>query len=182
LIISQIFSGLFYLNELKRPIIHYDLKPANILFHNGEIKITDFGLSKIMEENQDAIELTSQGAGTYWYLPPECFINGNPQISSKVDVWSVGVIFYQLLYGKKPFGDNLSQKAILTNNVIINSVLQFPSKPVVSNEAKLFIQRCLSREISERPDVKTCYFDPYLKINLPKKEKKSNIQNNNQNK
>lgn len=85
MIISQIFSGLFYLNELKRPIIHYDLKPANILFHNGEIKITDFGLSKIMEENQDAIELTSQGAGTYWYLPPECFINGNPQISSKVN-------------------------------------------------------------------------------------------------
>lgn len=49
------------------------------------------------------MDLTSQGAGTYWYLPPECFVVGKnpPKISSKVDVWSVGVIFYQCLYGKK---------------------------------------------------------------------------------
>lgn len=49
------------------------------------------------------MDLTSQGAGTYWYLPPECFMVGKapPKISSKVDVWSVGVIFYQCLYGKK---------------------------------------------------------------------------------
>ena len=44
------------------------------------------------------MDLTSQGAGTYWYLPPECFVVGKspPKISSKVDVWSVGVIFYQV--------------------------------------------------------------------------------------
>lgn len=49
------------------------------------------------------MDLTSQGAGTYWYLPPECFVVGKtpPKISSKVDVWSLGVIFYQCLYGKK---------------------------------------------------------------------------------
>jgi tousled-like kinase len=60
-------SGLKYLNESKQKIIHYDLKPQNILFHNGEIKITDFGLCKIMEEHEERIELTSQGVGTYWY-------------------------------------------------------------------------------------------------------------------
>ena len=53
-----------------------------------EAKITDFGLSKIVEqESPDGMmELTSQGAGTYWYLPPECFIvgKGPPRISSKV--------------------------------------------------------------------------------------------------
>jgi tousled-like kinase len=51
LIISQILSGLKYLNESKQKIIHYDLKPQNILFHNGEVKITDFGLCKTMDEN-----------------------------------------------------------------------------------------------------------------------------------
>lgn len=65
-IMIQIFTGLKYLNEQKRSIIHYDLKPANILFHKGEVKITDFGLSKVMEEDQSHLELTSQGAGTYW--------------------------------------------------------------------------------------------------------------------
>ncbi len=49
----------------------------------GEVKITDFGLSKIMEEHTDNMELTSQGAGTYWYLPPECFETPTPRISSK---------------------------------------------------------------------------------------------------
>ena len=76
---------------------------------SGDIKITDFGLSKIMDSenyNPDhGMDLTSQGAGTYWYLPPECFVVGKtpPKISSKVDVWSLGVIFYQCLYGKKVY-------------------------------------------------------------------------------
>jgi tousled-like kinase len=139
-IIIQIFSGLKYLTEQKRPIIHFDLKPGNILFHDGEVKITDFGLSKVMEENQDQLELTSQGAGTYWYLPPECFDTGGkepPKISSKVDVWSAGVIFYQMLFGKKPFGNNVSQQKILAENIIQTSVLEFPVKPVISKEAKV---------------------------------------------
>ena len=109
-IITQVVSALKYLNEIKPPVIHYDLKPGNILLSNGsicgDIKITDFGLSKIMDEDnynpEHGMDLTSQGAGTYWYLPPECFVVGKtpPKISSKVDVWSVGVIFYQCLYGR----------------------------------------------------------------------------------
>lgn len=67
-------SALRYLSEKRPPIIHYDLKPANILLQSGTtsgaIKITDFGLSKIMEDadDGDSIELTSQGAGTYWLV------------------------------------------------------------------------------------------------------------------
>ena len=48
LIIKQLFSALDYLSKLKDRIIHYDLKPSNIMFHDGVVKILDFGLSKIM--------------------------------------------------------------------------------------------------------------------------------------
>eukprot|EP00494_Astrolonche_serrata_P031674 UN31943 len=95
-IIAQVLSGLEYLNQQKQPIIHYDLKPANLLLYKGEVKITDFGLSKMIEScTISEIELTSPGAGTYWYLAPECFSGG--KISNRVDMWAVGVIFYQML-------------------------------------------------------------------------------------
>jgi tousled-like kinase len=81
-ILLQILSGMRYLSMAspdgtRQGIIHYDLKPGNILFdEHGDAKITDFGLSKIVDESDagDSMELTSQGAGTYWYLPPECFM------------------------------------------------------------------------------------------------------------
>lgn len=161
-IITQIFSGLVYLNSLQQPIIHYDLKPANILFsREGEVKISDFGLSKIMDCEADSMELTSQGAGTYWYLPPECFETSIavPKISPKVDVWSAGIIFYQMLYGRKPFGDKLSQEQFRLHNVARNATVEFPPKPAVSQESKDFIRRCLLSQVALRPDARTCFAD-----------------------
>ncbi|GJQ71244.1 tlk [Trypoxylus dichotomus] len=178
-IVMQVVSALKYLNEIKPPVIHYDLKPGNILLTEGnvcgEIKITDFGLSKVMDEenyNPDhGMDLTSQGAGTYWYLPPECFVVGKnpPKISSKVDVWSVGVIFYQCLYGKKPFGHNQSQATILEENTILKATeVQFANKPAVTNEAKSFIRSCLAYRKEDRIDVLSLAKHEYLQPPMPK--------------
>ncbi|CAI9768590.1 unnamed protein product [Fraxinus pennsylvanica] len=160
IIIVQIFQGLVYLNKRSQKIIHYDLKPGNVLFDElGFAKITDFGLSKIVEDDvgSQGMELTSQGAGTYWYLPPECFeLNKTPLISSKVDVWSVGILFYQMLFGRRPFGHDQTQEKILREDTIIKArKVDFPSRPSASNEAKDFIRSCLTYSQAERPDVLT---------------------------
>ncbi|KAF8113389.1 hypothetical protein N665_0050s0046 [Sinapis alba] len=167
IVIVQIVRGLVYLNKRSQKIIHYDLKPGNVLFDEfGVAKVTDFGLSKIVEDNagSQGMELTSQGAGTYWYLPPECFeLSRTPMISSKVDVWSVGVLFYQMLFKKRPFGHDQSQERILREDTIIKAKkVEFPAKPAISNEAKDLIRRCLTYNQADRPDVLTLAQDPYL--------------------
>uniref|UniRef100_A0A3N7EUF2 Protein kinase domain-containing protein n=1 Tax=Populus trichocarpa TaxID=3694 RepID=A0A3N7EUF2_POPTR len=167
IIIVQIFQGLVYLNKRAQKIIHYDLKPGNVLFDEfGIAKVTDFGLSKIVEEDvgSQGMELTSQGAGTYWYLPPECFeLSKTPLISSKVDVWSAGVLFYQMLFGRRPFGHDQTQERILREDTIIKARrVEFPTKPTISNEAKDLIRQCLTYNQAERPDVLTIAQDPYL--------------------
>jgi tousled-like kinase len=172
-ILAQVFNGLAYMSSGQKRIIHYDLKPGNILFDEaGRVKITDFGLSKVMEERpgtnfgaDSGMELTSQGAGTYWYLPPECFETGPapPKISSKVDTWSCGVILFQMIYGKRPFGHEMSQEQILHAGTIRNAKnVEFPSKPSISPEGKAFITRCLAYKQSERPDVLEASQDPYM--------------------
>ena len=165
MIMKQILYGLKYLHENQRKIIHYDLKPQNILFHMGEIKITDFGLCKVMESNTNGLELTSQGVGTYWYLPPECFEMGEnpPKITTKVDIWSVGVIFYEMVFGEKPFGNNMSQEKILKEQVILSvDGVKFPQKPNISNECKEFIVNCLFKAPEKRWDVNACLNSAYL--------------------
>lgn len=163
-ILLQILSGMNYLSHPsgnRQGIIHYDLKPGNILFDEyGDAKITDFGLSKIVDtpDPAESMELTSQGAGTYWYLPPECFIMdeaaGPVRISNKVDVWSIGVIYYQILYGKRPFGHGQSQDYLLSNNVIMNAhEVKFPDQPQVSDKGKQFISQCLTYDQAFRPTI-----------------------------
>ncbi|TPX36710.1 hypothetical protein SmJEL517_g01208 [Synchytrium microbalum] len=168
-IIIQVMSALKYFSELTPPIRNILLNPQM------EIKITDFGLSKIIENDAPSvaqppggareIALTSANTGTFYYLPPECFWRkGEVKISSKVDVWSIGVIFFELLYGRKPFGENQSQQTILRENTILHEgrTVEFPSTPQVSSETKAFIKRCLEYSQEQRPDVATLSQDPYL--------------------
>mmetsp|Transcript_4946 Transcript_4946/g.8677 ORF Transcript_4946/g.8677 Transcript_4946/m.8677 type:complete len:549 (-) Transcript_4946:23-1669(-) len=171
-IVIQVLTGLKYLNNHSingQKIIHYDLKPGNLFYDFGEIKIADFGLSKVVRENVgETIELTSHGAGTYWYLPPECLqpiTQGEaPKISNKVDVWSTGVIFFEMLFARRPFGHRQTQEQLLHSAQTSEPFdVDFPVTPKVSNDVKDFIRRLLTKNRDQRPDVLAAYSDQYLR-------------------
>ena len=170
IIITQILQALIYLNNLTKKIIHYDLKPENILFDSDmNIKITDFGLAKIIEPNTEFVQLTSQGVGTYWYLPPECFEeNKNIEINSKVDIWSLGVILYEIIFNKKPFGQGCSSQRKLVKDKIIQNAysVEFPENPEISEKCKDFIQNCLKYKQSERYDAFQAFNSEFIQDNL----------------
>ena len=166
-ITKQIVNALIYLSSLNKKIIHYDLKPQNILFNNYEVKITDFGLAKLIE-NGNSIELTSQGTGTYFYLPPECFnINNNVIINQKVDIWSLGIIVYEMLFGNKPFGNNITQIQYIRDKIYNNlKYINFNNKSddiKISEDCKNFIKGCLEFDINKRFSAEDANKSAFLK-------------------
>ena len=102
-IMSQLLNGLYYSHT--HNVVHRDIKPDNIfLLDSGQVKITDFGIAKI-----DQTGVTQQGIriGTPSYMSPEQ-IEGKP-VDGRSDLFSAGVIFYELLVGEKPFsGDSMA--------------------------------------------------------------------------
>ncbi|KAG5134042.1 hypothetical protein JHK82_025230 [Glycine max] len=114
-IIGGIIQGILYLHEHSRlKVIHRDLKPSNILLDECMIpKISDFGLARIVEINQDQGS-TSVIVGTYGYMSPEYAMFG--QFSEKSDVFSFGVMVLEIISGKKNFSSYESHR--ITNGLL----------------------------------------------------------------
>ena len=115
--LSEILLGLEYIH--KNNIIYRDLKPENILIDkNGHIKLSDFGLSKILNENND---ITYTFCGTSYYQAPE--INLGKGYDRMCDFWSFGIIMFEMICGYKPFDINEKKKVIIDyNNLTISFI------------------------------------------------------------
>ena len=147
-LIRATLSAVAYLHD--HGIVHRDLKPENLLFRtpedNADLLIADFGLSRIMDEEQFHVLTTT--CGTPGYMAPEIFKksgHGKP-----VDVWAIGVITYFLLCGYTPFDrdSNLEEmQAILVADYSFTPVEYWRG---VSQTARKFIQRCLTTDPTAR--------------------------------
>jgi len=121
-IMTQIKDGLSYLRL--HGVMHRDLKPQNILLNKGSIKLADFGLSVIIDGES---QLLNTMCGSPLYMSPE--IIEHQKYTAKSDLWSIGVILYQLIYHKHPY-DHCTNLQDLTKKVR-NQAITYPDFPPV---------------------------------------------------
>lgn len=162
-IIRGTLRGLVHMHSLG--IIHRDIKAGNILLgdqsEDADVKIGDMGTAVFSDLEMIEVE---DLVGTAWFMAPETLEH---KYHSKSDVWSVGVLTYQLLSGKMPFNDRDNpfspSLAKIWKGILQDEPKLSGSKwESVSADAKDFIQMCLKKNWQERPSAMECLQHPWL--------------------
>ena len=105
-VFAQIIAGMTYLHD--QGIVHRDLKPANIFLDKGLAKIGDYGLSKYISTSRRAGQ--TESVGTFHYMAPEI---GKGEYGKEIDIYSLGIILYEMLTGTVPFDGQSTQEILL---------------------------------------------------------------------
>lgn len=143
-IAAQVMLGLNHLHD--RKLLHRDIKPENIL-HNrlGQVKLTDFGIAKDLDTT---LQMALTFVGTVTYMSPERCLGQEYFLAS--DIWSVGVVIYELATGKYPFAD------ISTFPVLMEYLCEKPEPRLDPGlyppQLCEFVALCLTRDVARRPD------------------------------
>lgn len=168
-IFSDMANALEYLHKRRRPIIHQDIKPANILYDDaGFYVLTDFGVSTKYKQAMSTLtngESTFKQAGSQAYMAPERFSRNNRPIFAN-DIYSLGVTMFELLSDYLPFGEKGGQ--LQTEGVVVPEV---PGD--FSPLLKTTIESCLDPNPSKRPlvskliEISSSYLSKYPKSRVP---------------
>ena len=162
--LKQLSEGLKYL--LSNNIIHRDLKPQNILVSDiGDIKITDFGFARYFD-NDIMIQTI---CGSPLYMAPE--IMKSQKYDYKSDLWSVGVIFYEMLVGKTPFKSKNIYELI---RKIENDKVIVPPKIKLSISCKNLLFNLLKKDPEDRISWEDFFEHPLIK-NVDFNERENNL-------
>jgi serine/threonine protein kinase len=184
-IFKQIYNAVKYIHS--QNIIHRDLKLNNILFKDEDKKnivLIDFGISGYKNgKNYDKIK-----AGTFRFVPPE-ILEGNFESNTKLDIWSMGLILYKMIYGIYPFegkNDEEIGKKILNEKINFNVYYNDDGKRkkiICSREVKDLLNGMLEKNYLFRIDDDCDLFEKWFDANDDEKFIKTvnSVKNNNYN-
>jgi mitogen-activated protein kinase kinase 1 len=164
-ICKQVLKGLMYLHH-ERHIIHRDLKPSNLLInHIGEVKITDFGVSAIMENTSGQ---ANTFIGTYNYMSPER-INGSQRgYNYKSDIWSLGLILLECALGRFPYTPPDQSERWESIFELIETIVDKPppTPPAEQFSAEFcsFISACLQKDPANRLSAQELMELPFISM------------------
>ena len=140
---TQICLAIKHIHEKK--IIHRDLKSGNIfLMKNGLVKLGDFGIAKRFQKTMDKAKTI---IGTPYYFSPE-IINGKPY-DSKSDIWSLGVLLYEMMTFKMPF--NANSLPMLSVKIMRGQYI--PPPTIYTKDLRELVTKCLTVEPKNRPSI-----------------------------
>ncbi len=143
---KQIVEAIIHLDNLK--IVHRDIKPANILLtdNNTTVKITDFGLSRVVNNSH----MMNTIVGTPFYMSPE--ILNEKEYNKNTDIWSLGIILYELVYGTHPFKycSNLEDLKDTLNQTDIIYLPYNKKRVALSNECIELMKALLNKDLKNR--------------------------------
>ena len=147
IILHQVCQGLKYAHD--KGVIHRDIKPANVLIgKNGKIKLTDFGIATSDDEEDERLTKTGIAIGTPAYMSPEQ-IKSTKHVDKSSDIYSLGIMFYEMLTGKKPYASDFSDSTIEKIN---RGKYIMPEKlnPEIPGSLRSLIKKSVHHKINSR--------------------------------